>query len=97
MTLSYFVRGYASSTRLPRQFTYSLDHFITRSKCLHLYRRIQRSVRPLDKTTRIELKDWARRDFERNRAETDVNKIKYLLSTGQRQVQQMEASFALSR
>ena len=86
-----------STARLPRNFAYSLDHFITRSKCIHLYRKIQRIVRSLDKTTKEELKEWARRDFERNRAETDIEKIKYLYSTGARQVQQMEASFALSR
>lgn len=87
----------ASSTRLPRNFTHSLEHFVQRAKCLHLYRKIQRIVRGMDASTKQELKDWARNDFTRNRSETDINKIKYLYSTGARQVQQMEASFALSR
>lgn len=91
------LRRMATSTKLPRTFTHSLEHFIQRAKCLHLYRRIQRLVRGMDDITRKELKDWARNDFSRHRNETDLHKIKYLYSTGARQVQQMEASFALSR
>lgn len=90
-------RQMATSTRLPRNVEFTLEHFIQRARTLQLYRRIQRSVRSLDLTTRRELKEWARRDFERHRTVTDINRIKYLYSTGARQVQQMEATFRLAR
>ncbi|BFZ53075.1 hypothetical protein PYCC9005_000098 [Savitreella phatthalungensis] len=86
----------ATTTRMPKT-AFTLEHFIQRSRCLHLYRRIQRSIRSMDPVTRTELHGWARGDFERNRHVTDINTIKYLYSTGARQVQQMEAQLALSK
>ena len=92
------IRRMATSTRLPRnveQFT--LEHFVQRARTIQLYRRIQRSVRYLDPTTKRELTTWARTDFDRHRHVTDINRIKYLYSTGARQVQQMEATLGLAR
>lgn len=87
-----------ASSRLPREATLSLEHFLARNRSILLYRRIQRSLRQVaDPTSRQELKRWARSDFDRHRHEKDLSKIRYLYSTGARQVQQMEASFALSR
>ncbi|KAI9096068.1 LYR motif-containing protein 2, partial [Phlyctochytrium arcticum] len=81
--------------RLPPQ-TPSLSSFLLRSKVLSLYRTILRSARHIPlKEDRDFVYDWARSDFERYRNETDVDKIKMLLSQGQVQAKTLDRSVTL--
>ncbi|KAJ5708297.1 hypothetical protein N7488_008098 [Penicillium malachiteum] len=51
----------------------SLDHFIQRQRVLALWREIVRAIHKIPpSTTRKELQSYARAEFERHRAVTDV-------------------------
>ncbi|KAI8264842.1 LYR motif-containing protein 2 [Colletotrichum sp. SAR 10_77] len=68
--------------------TLSLDH---RSRALSLYREILRGTQRIaDPTTRAESRRYARDEFERHRDVTDINHIRYLISTGKTEFQGME-------
>ncbi|OJJ44611.1 hypothetical protein ASPZODRAFT_698640 [Penicilliopsis zonata CBS 506.65] len=57
--------------------------FIQRQRVLGLYREIIRALHKIPSSpTRVELHDYARREFERHRAVTDLQHIRYLISTG---------------
>ncbi|KAI1806336.1 hypothetical protein F4811DRAFT_511761 [Daldinia bambusicola] len=85
-------RSYATSSPKNRLgAALSLDHFLLRSRALSLYRRIIRSTRQIsDPTTRAETRNFARGEFERHRNVTDINHIRYLLSTGKTEWEGME-------
>ncbi|KAF0327886.1 hypothetical protein GQ607_004717 [Colletotrichum asianum] len=71
--------------------TLSLDHFLQRSRVLSLYREILRGTQRIaDPTTRAESRRYARDEFERHRDVTDINHIRYLISTGKTEFQGME-------
>ncbi|KAI8240255.1 LYR motif-containing protein 2 [Colletotrichum sp. SAR 10_99] len=71
--------------------TLSLDHFLQRSRVLSLYREILRGTQRIaDPTTRAESRRYARDEFERHRDVTDINHIRYLISTGKTEFQSME-------
>ncbi|KAJ9150339.1 hypothetical protein NKR23_g3816 [Pleurostoma richardsiae] len=71
--------------------TLSLDHFIQRSRALSLYRTILRGTRRIsDPAGRDETRRFARHEFERHRGVTDIGHIRYLLSTGKTEWEQME-------
>ncbi|KAE9579975.1 LYR motif-containing protein 2 [Colletotrichum fructicola] len=71
--------------------TLSLDHFLQRSRALSLYREILRGTQRIaDPTTRAESRRYARDEFERHRDVTDINHIRYLISTGKTEFQGME-------
>ncbi|KAI0473582.1 hypothetical protein GGR56DRAFT_676067 [Xylariaceae sp. FL0804] len=71
--------------------TLSLEYFVQRARVLSLYRTILRGTgRIHDATTRAETRGFARVEFERHRAVTDLGHIRYLLSTGKTQWEGME-------
>ncbi|KAI1138302.1 complex 1 protein-domain-containing protein [Hypoxylon sp. FL0543] len=71
--------------------TLSLDHFLLRSRALSLYRSIIRRTRQIkDPTTRAETRNFARAEFERHRHVTDIGHIRYLLSTGKTEWENIE-------
>ncbi|KAL3303597.1 complex 1 protein [Colletotrichum asianum] len=71
--------------------TLSLDHFLQRSRVLSLYREILRGTQRIaDPNTRAESRRYARDEFERHRDVTDINHIRYLISTGKTEFQGME-------
>ncbi|KAI1653091.1 complex 1 protein-domain-containing protein [Daldinia decipiens] len=86
------VRDYATSSPKGRLgAALSLDHFLLRSRTLSLYRSIIRGTRQIsDPTTRAETRSFVRGEFERHRNVTDINHIRYLLSTGKTQWEGME-------
>ncbi|KAI0466184.1 complex 1 LYR protein [Xylaria cf. heliscus] len=87
------LRRYATDTppksRLPP--TLSLDHFLQRARVLAFYRTVLRGTRHIsDPATRSETRSFARAEFERHRGVTDINHIRYLLSTGKTEWESME-------
>ncbi|ETN38598.1 uncharacterized protein HMPREF1541_06635 [Cyphellophora europaea CBS 101466] len=69
----------------------SLEHFLVRQRVVSLYRNIIRALHalPRDSAQRHELRDYARTEFERHRAVSDVGKIRYLVSTGKTELDGM--------
>ena len=69
----------------------SLSDFLLRQRVLSLWRDIVRATNkiPKDSPTRQELKTFAREEFERNRTVSDTTKIRYMVSTGRTQFDQM--------
>ncbi|KAI0861339.1 complex 1 LYR protein [Xylaria cubensis] len=88
------LRSYATSTPPPKSRlrpTLSLDHFLQRARVLGLYRTVLRGTRHIsDPATRSETRSFARAEFERHRGVTDINHIRYLLSTGKTEWESME-------
>ncbi|KAH6657912.1 complex 1 protein [Truncatella angustata] len=87
------IRNYATQakrgTRLGKAL--SLDHFLQRSRVLSLYRTILRGTKQIsDRGTRAETRSFARAEFERHRDVTDLGHIRYLLSTGKTEWENME-------
>ncbi|KAI0396461.1 complex 1 LYR protein [Xylariaceae sp. FL0594] len=87
------IRSYATGT--PRKHrlgpTLSLDHFLQRARVLAFYRTILRGTRRIsDPTTRRETRAFARAEFERRRGVTDMDHVRYLLSTGKTEWEAME-------
>ncbi|KAI1819098.1 complex 1 LYR protein [Xylaria intraflava] len=87
------LRSYATSTpsknRLGR--TLSLEHFLQRARVLALYRAVLRGTRHIsDPATRAETRSFARAEFERHRGVTELDHIRYLLSTGKTEWESME-------
>ncbi|CAI7616414.1 unnamed protein product [Penicillium palitans] len=68
----------------------SLDHFIQRQRVLSLWREIVRAlIKVPPSSTRTELHKYARDEFERHRGVSDVQHIRYLLSTGKSEFETM--------
>ncbi|KAI1746780.1 complex 1 LYR protein [Xylaria castorea] len=87
------LRRYATSTPPKSRLrpTLSLDHFLQRARVLALYRTVLRGTRHIgDPATRSETRSFARAEFERHRGVTDINHIRYLLSTGKTEWESME-------
>ena len=74
----------------------SLSDFLLRQRVLSLWRDIVRATKKIPKNspTRTEMKAFAREEFERNRAVRDTTKIRYLVSTGRTQFDEMRRGFA---
>ncbi|KAI1184133.1 complex 1 protein-domain-containing protein [Nemania serpens] len=71
--------------------TLSLEHFLQRARVLALYRAVLRGTRHIsDAAARSEARGYARAEFERHRAVTDLGHIRYLLSTGKTEWEAME-------
>lgn len=71
--------------------TLSLEHFLQRARALALYRTVLRGTRRIgDPATRSEARGFARAEFERHRGVTDLDHIRYLLSTGKTEWESME-------
>jgi hypothetical protein len=63
-----------------------LEHFIQRQRVLALWREVLRSTtRIADKSTREEMRQFARAEFEQHKDVTDLGHIRYLISTGKTQ------------
>ena len=74
------------STRLAPS-TLSLDHFLQRQRALSLWREILRATGQVSSpNTAKELRMFARSEFERNRNVADLKQIRYLISTGVEQL-----------
>lgn len=64
----------------------SLDQFLQRSRVLHLYRDIVRATKRIaDQDTKMELRRFARTEFESQRLVDDATTIRYLLAKGKTQ------------
>ncbi|KAI0400761.1 complex 1 LYR protein [Xylaria palmicola] len=88
------LRGYATGSTPPKSRlrpTLSLEHFLQRARVLALYRTVLRGTRYIsDPATRAETRGFARAEFERHRGVTDLDHIRYLLSTGKTEWESME-------
>ncbi|RAH51358.1 LYR motif-containing protein 2 [Aspergillus brunneoviolaceus CBS 621.78] len=70
--------------------TIGLDHFIQRQRVLAFWREIVRALNSIPHSpTREELRNYARNEFERHRDVTDLQHIRYLLSTGKAEFETM--------
>jgi hypothetical protein len=68
-----------------------LDQFIQRSKTLGLWREILRAVYKIPpSSTRDEMRRFARGEFEQQRHVTDLQHIRYLVSSGKTQFDAMK-------
>ncbi|AEO60129.1 hypothetical protein MYCTH_2309010 [Thermothelomyces thermophilus ATCC 42464] len=86
-----FFRTYATNRRPRLDAALSLDHFIQRTRVLSFYRAIIRSTRKIpDTKTRAETRKFVRDEFERHRDVKDLGHIRYLLSTGKTEWENME-------
>jgi hypothetical protein len=71
--------------------TLGLDHFLQRSKTLGLWREIMRAVYHIPpSSTREEMRQFARSEFEQHRHVTDLQHIRYLVSSGKTQFDAMK-------
>ncbi|XPS79639.1 hypothetical protein M3J09_011615 [Ascochyta lentis] len=83
----------ASRLRTRGKSPLGLDHFIQRQKVLSLWRDIVRSTNNIpDSATRADMRQFARVEFEQHRHVTDLDHIRYLLSTGKTQFQTMKGT-----
>ena len=74
----------------------SLSDFLLRQRVLSLWRDIVRALNkiPKESSTREEMRTFAREEFERNKEVKDTTKIRYLVSTGRTQFDEMSRGFA---
>lgn len=67
-----------------------LDHFLQRQRVIALWREIVRAIYKIPASaTRVEMRDFAREEFERNRHVEELSQIRYLISTGKTQFDSM--------
>ncbi|KAK9479285.1 hypothetical protein V1514DRAFT_33564 [Lipomyces japonicus] len=75
----------------------TLAHFIQASQVRNLWRKTLRTTRRIeDKNIQLEMKKWARSEFERNRNETDLETIKYHIATGKKELELMTETLVRS-
>ncbi|KAF2499835.1 hypothetical protein BU16DRAFT_524276 [Lophium mytilinum] len=91
------IRTYASAAiKRPSRLkgpAVDLDHFIQRQRALALWRGIVRATTAIpDETTKKELRQFARVEFERHKNVTDIGHIRYLISAGKTQFDSMRSS-----
>ncbi|KAF2242652.1 hypothetical protein BU26DRAFT_129895 [Trematosphaeria pertusa] len=92
--------GYATIARRPSALRMrgktplGLDHFIQRQRALALWRDILRSTASIsDMSTRKDMRQFARAEFEHHKHATDISHIRYLISqTGRTQFDSMKSS-----
>ncbi len=89
------IRTYTTPRRptriLPPSTPLTLTHFLQRQRVLSLWRRILRSTNRISSlSTRKEMRDFARREFERNRGVSDLGHVRYLVSTGKAELERVE-------
>jgi hypothetical protein len=82
----------SSKSRLGRKGpVLGLDQFIQRGKTLALWREIMRSIYRIPaSSTRDEMRQFARSEFEQHRHVTDLHHIRYLVSSGKTQFDAMK-------
>ncbi|KAF2266250.1 complex 1 lyr protein [Lojkania enalia] len=70
-----------------------LDHFIQRQRALTLWREVLRSTAAIsDVTTKNDMRQFARAEFEQHKNVTDLQHIRYLISTGKVQFDTMKGT-----
>ncbi|KAJ2062465.1 LYR motif-containing protein 2 [Coemansia sp. RSA 455] len=80
------------STRTKARPVLSLQQFIQRGQVLSMYRKYMRLTKQIpDKSSRRELREWIRGDFDRYRTESDPRRIDVLLAQASRQYKNMES------
>ncbi|ODM24236.1 hypothetical protein SI65_01826 [Aspergillus cristatus] len=85
--LAAIARDQPSKLRKP---AVSFDHFIQRQRVLGLWREIVRALNKIpNSSTKVELRNYAREEFDRHRNVTDLQHIRYLHSTGKSEFQTM--------
>ena len=70
----------------------SLKHFVLRTEGRKLYRDVLRAVKGLDAATAAGVREAAREQFDDQRDETDVERLRILLVDGQHSLDQMKAA-----
>jgi len=86
----------SSSRRRTVDANLTLEHFLMPGKIFSLYRSFIRSTKGLgDLSTRREVVDWVRRDFEKFRHVQDLEEMKLLLARNQRQLKQQLSSASM--
>lgn len=76
----------------------SLAYFIETAKARHLWRFIVKTAFKVpSKVERQELLRWARAEFDHNKHVTDPEKIRYLVSIGTKQVNDMAKTLNFPR
>lgn len=86
-------RGFATQRPSSKRIggALSLDHFLQRSKVISFYRTILRGCRGINNAqTRRETQKFVRDELERHRHVTDLQHVRYLLSTGKTEWDAME-------
>ncbi|KAG8625121.1 hypothetical protein KVT40_006872 [Elsinoe batatas] len=64
----------------------TLEHFVQRKRALDLWRDIVKSLHKIPQSsTRVEMRQFARDEFERHKNVYDIGHIRYLISTGRTQ------------
>ncbi|KAL4869414.1 hypothetical protein BDV12DRAFT_167728 [Aspergillus spectabilis] len=82
-SLKLFAAASSRPSSKLRKPAINLDHFIQRQRVIALWREIVRALNKIPNSpTRGELRDYARHEFERHRNVTDLQHIRYLISTG---------------
>ncbi|OCK96710.1 uncharacterized protein K441DRAFT_632272 [Cenococcum geophilum 1.58] len=90
------IRNYATAaakrpSRLKRPL--GLDHFIQGKRAIALWRDIVRTTAAVpDLSTRDEMRQFARREFEKHRDVTDISHIRYLISAGKTEFDAVRSS-----
>ncbi|KAJ2744767.1 hypothetical protein GGI20_002694 [Coemansia sp. BCRC 34301] len=70
----------------------SFQQFIQRGQVVAMYRKFMRlTKRAPDKSSRKEMREWIRVDFDRYRTESDPRRIDVLLAQASRQYKNMES------
>ncbi len=69
----------------------NLSNFLLRQRVIALWRDVVRTTNKIPKGTssRREMKEFAREEFERNKGVDDPVQIRYLVSTGKTQLEQI--------
>ncbi|XP_067009389.1 LYR motif-containing protein 2 [Anabrus simplex] len=76
----------------------NLKQFMLRQRVLKLYREILRSIYKVpDESSKKELLQWARCDFEKHRHHTDEYTIKTLIFNGERSLKELQQTLELSK
>ncbi|CAG9135743.1 unnamed protein product [Plutella xylostella] len=84
------------ATKIPKT-ALSLKQFLVRQEVLKLYREILRSIKRVpDEKTRLELREWARTDFKKNKDTTDETAIKAFIYYGRKSLKDLQRSLAIS-
>ncbi|KAJ1788879.1 LYR motif-containing protein 2 [Coemansia sp. RSA 2399] len=84
-----YLRTYITKARP----TLSFQQFIQRGKVLTMYRKYMRLLNRIpEKSTRKEMREWIRTDFDRYRGEVDPQRIDVLLAQANRQFKEMQSS-----
>ncbi|KAJ2212665.1 LYR motif-containing protein 2 [Coemansia sp. RSA 487] len=83
------LRSYTTNSKPSMSF----QQFIQRGKVLTMYRKYMRLLNRIpEKSTRKEMREWIRADFDRYKGEADPQRIDILLAQASRQFKEMQSS-----